>query len=177
MPSTQTQQPRAPATARLRAEESDSLCGIYAAFSELERAKGTLDKRLDLVPNGKRDLGLAKATLLRLMERIMKTVPPDKLMSLRRNMKYMRYRVYPVPPAAMPEDETIMSASDLAVLTRYAHKYACVACDRDCNQCELGKALDHTLVQCRGPKESWTWIDPTKDYTDNDAMMKGENDL
>ena len=175
MPDTHDQ-PRAQATARLQIEETDSLCGIYAAFSELERAKKTLDKRLSMIPNGKRDLGLARSTILRLMEQILATVPADKLLSLRRNMRQMRYRVYPVPPVSTPEDETIMSASDLAILTQYAHKYACIACDKDCNQCELGKALDRTLVQCRGPNESWTWIDPTKDYTDNDVMLKGENE-
>ena len=175
MPNTHDQ-PRAPATARLQIEETDSLCGIYAAFSELERAKKTLDKRLSMIPNGKRDLGLVRTTLYRLVERILATVPAEKLKSLRRNMAYMHYRVYPVKPVSPPEDETVVFASDLAVLTQYAHKYACIACDRDCNRCDLGKALDHTLVQCRGPNESWTWIDPTKAYTDNDVMPKGENE-
>ena len=178
MPSTH-EQPRAPSsttTMRLLTEESDSLCGIYAAFSELERAKATLDRRLSLIPNGKRDLGLARSTLLRLMEKILATVPVEKLTSLKRNMRYMHYRVYPVKPVSVPENETVVHSSDLSVLAQYAHQYACVGCDKDCNHCELGKALDNTLVQCRGFNESWTWIDPTKDYTDFDVMPKGEND-
>lgn len=174
MPSTQDQ-PRNPVTLRLKAEECDCICAVFASLTELEKAETVLSKRLQYVENGKQDLSTLMDSLQSLVKRILATVPADKLVSLRKNMKYMHYRVYPVKPVSLPEDETVVLATDISTITRYAHQYACIACNDDCNTCDLGRALDRTLIQCRSPNERWTWIDPSKDYTDQDAMLMKED--
>lgn len=161
---------RAPTVQRLRADETNDLFALYASLHEIDRAKQDMEKRLRSIPGGWRDVSLVRSVLSKLIDRILETVPTDKLLSLSRNMKCMSYRVYFARPVTLPHDQVIVDGDDLATLTRYAHEYSCTACDNDCNKCELGKALDHIMIQSRGHNESWSWIDCDRDYEDKDAM-------
>ena len=97
-------------------------------------------------------------------------IPLEKLLALQRNMKCMSYRIYLAKPVTLPKEDVIVKGEDLATLARYAHDYSCTACDKDCNKCELGAALDHTMIQSRGHNESWSWIDCDRDYEDKDVI-------
>lgn len=156
---------------RLYAAETDSVFALIASQMELEKAKRVMERRLRTIPGAWRDISLLCAVLSKLIDKILETVPIDKLQQLQRNMKYMSYRVYMAKPVTIPKDEVVVSGEDMEVLTRYAHEYSCIACDKDCNKCELGKALDHTMIQSRKRNESWSWINGTEDYTDSDAMQ------
>ena len=161
---------RSPTITRLRADETDSVFALSACLQEIDKAKQSMEKRLKTIPGGWRDIALVRSVLSKLIDRILETVPSDKLVSLSKNMRYMSYRVFFARPVILPRDEVVVVGEDLEVLTRYAHEYSCLACDNDCNKCELGKALDHTMIQCRKHNESWSWIDCTKDYSERDAM-------
>ena len=104
------------------------------------------------------------------IDRILETIPLEKLLALQRNMKCMSYRIYLAKPVTLPKEDVIVKGEDLATLARYAHDYSCTACDKDCNKCELGAALDHTMIQSRGHNESWSWIDCDRDYEDKDVI-------
>ena len=160
---------RAP-TMRLRASETDSLFALYASLQEIDHAKGDMEKRIRSVPGGWRDISLIRAVLSKLIDRILETIPLEKLLALQRNMKCMSYRIYLAKPVTLPKEEVIVKGEDLATLARYAHDYSCTACDKDCNKCELGAALDHTMIQSRGHNESWSWIDCDRDYEDKDVI-------
>ena len=160
---------RAP-TMRLRATETDSLFALYASLQEIDRAKADLERRIKLTQNGWRDVSMIRSVLSKLIDKILETIPREKLVSLKRNMRSMRYRIYLARPVTMPPEQIIIDGEDMATLVKYAHDYSCIACDKDCNKCELGKALDHAMIQCRGRNESWSWIDCTKDYEDKDAI-------
>ena len=162
---------RAPTLLRLRAAETTVLFAFYASLHEIDRAKKEMEKRIRLIPNGWRDINLIQSVLTRLVDQIRKTIPPDKLSSLDRNGKRMTYRVHFTPPVTLPPDELIIKGDDLDTLVRYAHDYSCTACDKDCNKCTLGKALDHTMIQCRGRNESWSWIDCGQDYEEKNAIQ------
>lgn len=161
---------RAPTVMRLRSDETNDLFALYASLHEIDRAKSSLEKRLRSIPGAWRDISLLRSVLSKLVDRILETVPPEKLVSISRNMRCMTYRVYLSRPVTIPHDEVLVDGEDLEVLTRYAHGYTCVGCDKDCNKCELGKALDHVMIQCRGYHESWSWIDCDRDYDDKDVM-------
>lgn len=161
---------RAPAPLRLRSSETDALFALYASLQEIDHAKSEMEKRLRSIPGGWRDISLIRSVLSKLIDRILETVPLEKLVSLNRNMRHMTYRVYFAPPVTIPPDEVIVKGDDLAVLIRYAHSFSCTACDNDCNKCALGKALDHTMVQSRGCHESWSWIDCDREYEEKDVM-------
>ena len=161
---------RSPTITRLRADETDSVFALYACLQEIDKAKKSMEKRFRTIPGGWRDISMLRSVLSKLIDRILETVPSDKLVSLSKNMRYMSYRVYFVRPVTLPHDEVVVTGDDLATLTQYAHEYSCTACDKDCNKCELGKALDHVMIQCRKHNESWSWIDCTRDYDEKDAM-------
>lgn len=158
-------------TMRLRASETNALFTLYASLQEIDHAKDEMEKRLRAIPYGWRDISLIRSVLSKLIDQILETVPIEKLVSLSRNMRCMSYRVYFAPPVtAPPPDEVIVKAEDLAALAKYAHECTCIACDKNCNKCELGAALDHTLIQSRRRNESWSWIDCDQDYEDKDAI-------
>ena len=165
-------------TLRLRAEEMDDLFALHASLDQFARARADMEKRLKLIPNGKRDMAMIMAVLDKLIDKIMKTIPPEKHSTLKRNMRRMCYQIYLAHPAVRHPEEIILSGPDLEVLTRYSHGYACLGCDKDCNKCELGKALDHVMIQCRRHNESWSLIDCKQQLTDMNAISVegGRND-
>ena len=165
-------------TLRLRAEEVDDLFALHACLDQFDRARADMEKRPNLIPNGKRDMAMITAVLDKLIDKIMDTIPPEKRDSLKRNMRRMCYQIYLAHPAVRHPEEIILTGPDLEVLTRYSHSYACLGCDKDCNKCELGKALDHAMIQCRRHNESWSLIDCKQQLTDTNAISieGGRND-
>ena len=157
-------------TMRLRSEETNDLFALCASLDQFDRAQTDMQKRLSAIPYGKRDMAMLQSVLSKLIDRIIDTIPTDKRDSLMRNMRRMCYRIYLSRPAAIPPEEVILSGTDMEVLTRYAHGYACLGCDNDCNKCELGKALDHVMIQCRGHNESWSLIDCKNELSDTNAV-------
>ncbi len=161
---------RSLAVTRLRADETSSLLALYASLQEIDTAKENMEKRLRTIPGGWRDISLVRTVLSKLIDRLLGTVPIEKLQSISRNMRCMTYRIHFVRPVTLPPDEAIVNGDDLETLIRCAHNFYCVACDKDCNKCNLGKALDHTMIQCRKHNESWSWIDCETDYDDEDVI-------
>lgn len=164
-------------TPRLRAEEMNDLFALHASLDQFDRARRDMDQRLKLVSYGKRDMAMIRAVLDTLIDRIMETIPPEKRESLKRNMRRMCYQIYLAHPAVRNPEEIIISGPDMEVLTRYAHGYACMGCDKDCNKCELGATLDHVMIQCRRHDESWSLINCREELTDRNAIkVEGGND-
>lgn len=149
---------RAPTITRLHSAEVNGMYMLYAAWHDFSQIKQMLEKRLRTIPGGWRDFSLVVSVMSKLIDKLLQTIPQDKLISMSRNMKHMSYRVYLVRPVTPPEDEIVVDADDLAALAKYSHQYACLACNGNCDKCSLGKALDHTMVQSRERGESWAWI-------------------
>ena len=161
---------RSPTVQRLRGAELESLFALLAGMKEIQAAKESMENRFRSIPGGYRDISMIYAVLSKLIDKLLETVPDDKRQSLRRNAKYMVYRVYPAKPVSLPGDEAVVYAKDLSVLAKTAHDYACTACDNDCNKCEIGQALDRIMVQCRARKESWSDIDGIGDYKGGEPL-------
>jgi len=152
---------------RLRAHEVDAIFGMYAALHELEAFEEAAPGR---IPPGDTRLEQCHDLIEGLLYDVLLTVPQDKLEQLRRQLHHMRYRVYLAPPVSVPDDQILVTGADMITLAEYAHEYSCTACEQNCNQCRLGKALDAIMIQCRGKGESWSFIDPAKEYTEKDVI-------
>lgn len=162
---------KSPPLMRLRSEETDYIYSLYAALQEIDNAKRDMERRFRAIPGGWRDISMLSAVLTRLMEKVIATIPPEKRMALHRNARHMTYRVYLVPPVTgLPPDEVVVKGDDLNALLKTAHSWNCFACDKNCNQCDLGKAFDHVMIQCRKRNESWAQIDMEADTKEDDLQ-------
>ena len=161
---------------RLRSDETESMFALFAGLQELEKAMASMERRLRSIPNGWRDIRMLWSVQTKLIDKLMLTVPPEKLSSLKRNLRHMCYRIYMYHPVDVPDDEVVVADDDLKALTEYAHGYACLACENNCNTCKLGKALDHVMIQTRKYDERWSWIDCETDYTDAQAIPVKDGD-
>ena len=161
---------RLPTIQRLRGTELESLYSLLASLKEIRNAREAMESRLRSIPNGLRDISMLWAVLSKLIDKLIETIPADKRLSLTRNARHMVYRVYAVKPVSLPHDMAFIATNDLSALAKAAHDYACTACDNDCNKCDLGKALDHIMVQCRARNESWSWISGVGDYKGGEPL-------
>ncbi len=116
---------------------------------------------------------MVRTMLANLVQQIIRTIPAEKRLSLSRNMRNMYYKVYFVRPVnGTGPEEVIVDEKDLYLLTDKAHAWNCALCEQDCNRCDLGRALDHVMTQCRGKKERWADIDIHDEWTDRKAGGK-----
>ena len=156
---------------RLHSDEAASLFGLFAASQEIKSAMERLEKRIKLIPDALEDLSTVHAKLDTLLQRLLETIPTEKLLALKRNMQHMAFRVYMVKPVSVPRDVSLIDVDDLTTIIRSAHDFRCIACDSDCNRCDLGKALDRTMVQTRKKNESWSYVDIDKEYDEKDVVL------
>ena len=166
MPDTKDQLP----IERLHSEEVTGLYSLFAISQELINVRKRLEKRLRRIPNAWRDIAMLQTVTDKVLMRVLETMPTEKLAALRRNMKHMAYRIYLTKPLQIPEDECLINAHNLTTLLKSAHEYRCVACDNNCNTCDLGKTMDQIMVQTRKRGESWSWIDIDREYDDKDVI-------
>lgn len=147
---------------RLRRGEMDGLFALFATLQEIEKVKGDMKERLKVVPNGLRDIRLVEVTLTRLLTDLTKTVPLEKLLSIRRMLPNMRYKVsYYGSISQMQDNATAISVKDLTTLCKMCHSWQCVLCDDDCDHCKhgLAKVFDHVLKVDREKGQSYSSMD------------------
>jgi hypothetical protein len=143
---------------------------LFAALSEFKEARSILASRLKDIPGGTRDMAMLHAVLGKLIDKIILTIPVEKRVSMAHNMQLMFYQVYQTKPVSTPtKGSVVVDKNDFKTLLDIAHYWSCGACDKDCNKCDLGKALDHSMYQCRGKRESWSNIDLAEEWTDEKA--------
>lgn len=118
-----------PERQHLRPQEREELFRWMAALSIVKERE--LDPRFRQGKNGARDLGLLRATLDRLVEQLLDTVPLEELVSVRANAKALRCTVgvRPVRDSQLQEYGRFVSYEQLDVLIK--------ACDDHCLMCSL----------------------------------------
>lgn len=155
-----------PPTIRARQAEVEELFAFFAVLQEIEKAKVDMRARLKAVPNGWRDIRMIETVLRSLIDRLLLTLPGEKLLSIKRVLPRMSYKVYfnrAVVPTRDDSDATIISMDDLDEIVKTAHGNRCICCDDNCNQCALGKAFDHIFVKHRARNESWSYLNIAED--------------
>lgn len=132
---------------RANGRDIDAMIGFHAAMTEIEESGKILERRFRAVPNGWRDYRLMRTLLDKLTDQTLDTYPFEKLVTLRRMLPRVRFKITVGPQATsnVHENETLLSYDDLDTLTTFAREQCKMCIDWDCDRCKLGKTLDHVL--------------------------------
>lgn len=132
---------------------------MFAAINELEKAQDAMENRIRAVPNGCRDIKMICSRLDRLVNDLCQTYPLEKLVSIRRMLPHMKYKVQcGVAASNLKEDENLIASDDLDTITIYAHEQCKLCIDQDCSKCKLGRTFDRIFMHDRD-YGSWAHVD------------------
>lgn len=159
---------------KTRQEETDSIVFMKCAVKRFEEAQEVMGKRLHMVKNGWRDIRMVTSVLNSLFERIIDTIPPEKVDTLSMMMPDTRVRITYTRQIGKSQDDVIgIRQKDLDLLTAVAHDGVCKLCDGNCDRCDLGKVFDRFLFTERDKGESYTFMDMGNGY-DVKGIRKGK---
>lgn len=147
-------------TMRSHPEEIDAMVALFAAQNEIYRGLETMEKRIRSIKNGYRDYKLVMNRVDALVGLLLASFQDAKLFSLVDMIRHTGYKVFFNAYAAAKEDSSlsVVKMENLDVLISAAHEY-CKMCDKNCDKCKLGKALDGMIGNERQKGESWSMID------------------
>ena len=90
---------------RLTASDRESLIRLNVAYEILDTEGKQLNRRFRAINGGNRDLGMLKAKIQKLMEKVIDTIPDDQLMTYIRSLKMASYTVGIKKPGPMGRNE------------------------------------------------------------------------
>lgn len=132
---------------RLSASDRESLMRLNVAFEILETEGDQLARRLRVIKDGKRDYGLIKHRINKLMECMIETIPEDQIMTYVRSLKMTSYTIGIKKPGPMGRNEKDygmwLSYEVINALLNGCHDH-CMMCSEDKAErraCKLRKAL------------------------------------
>ena len=145
---------------RANSKDLDRIFALFAAAQEVRMAEEQMENRFRAIPGGWRDLRLIRTLLDKLTTNLVSTLQSEKLVSMKRMLPRMKFRVICGTEATrVQEDEVILAMKDMDTLTHYAHEGWCKLCSEpDCRACPLAKTLDSVLTFDRNGC-SWGAID------------------
>lgn len=133
---------------KLTASEREALIRLNIALEILDTEGQHIDRRIRQISGGKRDMGLLKSKINRLMEAVVDTIPDDQLMTYIRSLKMASYTVGIKKPGHMGRNEKDygmwLSYEIINALLSGCHDH-CIMCPADKAQrraCKLRKALE-----------------------------------
>jgi len=130
----------------LSSREYVALCCLMGTLHALTQNKEELKDRLHLFNGGWRDIQLAASALDRTFNRLLETIPLKKLLSIRREMRYMVCETKLNPAAKNPAGDEIFITNDvLRGLVNRAIAMDCTFCEKsasECRRCELFKDVE-----------------------------------
>lgn len=134
---------------RLTASERDAVLRLCAAMAILGSEPDKIKQRLSDMPFAKRDVGLIRKNISKMIEHIVLSVPVSQLNSLKRDIHNTTYSVSPRKLSATDtanEKNAFMSLSYDTIYTLLEGVHdKCLMCDLDKGQrraCKLRKAID-----------------------------------
>lgn len=149
-----------PTIIRANNEDITSAFGLIAGLQEIKIAiNSRFAQRFKAVPNGWRNAKMIYSVMNNLLDDVLLTFPPEKLVSMQRMMPHMKFKLYCGASASkMEDDKLVLLEKDLDVLMEYAHEQCKLCFDQDCKRCRLGKVLDGVCAYDRD-ESSWANID------------------
>ena len=158
-PTKNTTQPKELPIIRANREHINALFGLFAAVQEMEKAQNAMENRFRAVPNGWRDIRMLQKRLDSLISDLCNTYPLEKLVSIRRMLPHMKYKVQcGVAASNLREDENLIASDDLDTISIYAHEQCKLCIDQDCSRCRLGRTFDRIFMYDRD-EGSWANVD------------------
>lgn len=133
---------------RLTASERDAMLRMNVALEILDVEAAKLKSRLKDVPYAARDIGMMKATIMKLITALNDTIPDDQILHWAKMLKNATYYVGVRDPNAKNRNEGEygywLSVKTIHTLLDGLHD-KCMVCDLDKGQrraCPLRKAID-----------------------------------
>ena len=134
---------------RMNASEQTAIKQLAIALTILQ--DHDLDKRLEGIKFGKRDMGNLRSTIQRVFEGLMATVPLEQALQLRKIMQTLRFSIgVPKPINRRDDDYGLWVSMHTANTLANAALEQCMLCECNENQrrrCEIRKALDELPIQ------------------------------
>ena len=133
---------------RMNASEQIAIKQLAIALTILQ--DHDLDKRLEGIKYGKRDMGNLRSTIQRVFEGLMATVPLEQALQLRKTMQTLKFSIGVPKPINRRDDEYGMWVSMHATNTlANAALEQCMLCEcseKEMRACEIRKALDELPI-------------------------------
>lgn len=141
---------------RCSQDELQQVFEYIAAINSLDATISVMSDRLDLIPDSKQTLDRITDEGCDLLTEILKTLPDEKVQTIRKMRKAVRYKIYFTPHAAVDKDMMYIADKDVTELCQAAHEQCKLCLDYNCKQCKYGKLFDRILNIDRG---SGCWAD------------------
>lgn len=140
-----------------RQQEVDAYNDLNAALSSILYAKEPIRRRVQLIPNGWRDLCMIAKRLEKLSGDLICTFEQQKRLQIYKTAKYARLKYIVAPEAARDPETHLILSEDLGMIIHAAmeHCKICMGTDAQCKKCQLGRALDRTSYVSREGKGWW----------------------
>lgn len=133
---------------RLTASDRESLIRLKIAYEILATEGEHLGRRFRAIDGGMRDLGMLKAKITKVMERVIDTIPDDQMMTYIRSLKMASYTIGIKRPGIMgrnTKDYGMWLSYDIInALLAGCHDH-CMMCPSDKAErraCKLRRALE-----------------------------------
>ena len=138
---------------KLSGREYSAILSLFAAISHYEELFPMLSKRAEMVPGTDEMMKECSRMTGEIIDRILGTVPPEKLLQLKEDINHVKLYVRVEPPGCVP---SISSKSFSYIQTRtlnelLAHivEHECMLCDKtaeEAKKCDVRRMIDTALV-------------------------------
>ena len=163
----------------LTGREYYALRALFGVISGFASSLGYLEKRAKGVKNLWRDLRLVQAVAEKSLDRVLLTVPADKLMHIHKDLKNIKIsidvqRETPTLPQKKEDTYCYVPEQSIDLLIQSTLEWQCFSCEkskRECKRCDIKKALDK-IVPYEVPENKVT--DACKYSGLNYDMWKGK---
>lgn len=140
-------------TRKLTGREYSAMLSLFSAVSHYKELFPFLRKRAAMVEGTEEMMDEAERVTDGIIDRLLSTIPPEKLMQMRADMKHVKLYIRVEPPGCVPSiDMTSFSyvpTRTLNTLLCYVMEHECMLCDKtpvEARHCEFLKIFDNALV-------------------------------
>lgn len=127
--------------------EYQAIRALFGSQNSLINAQKDLENRIRVIPDGWRDFRLVYSVLEKLLTKLLRTVPSQKLLSMKRELKdtYCEVKVKGAAGQTLEGDLLrVVPQQDLETVVNAAMDFRCFACDRcDYKKCRLYQAINN----------------------------------
>ena len=140
-------------TKKLSGREYSAILSLFSAVSHYTELYPMLRKRAEMVPGTTELMEQVSEGTSEVIDRILGTVPPEKLRQLQADIKHVKLYIKVEPPGCVPTiDMTSYSyvpTKALNALLAHVMENECLVCDKtpeEARKCEYRRLIEKTLV-------------------------------
>lgn len=136
---------------RINAKDRETMVNLCAVECLMQCEADQFKLFSKRIPNGWRDYRMIQATLNRMTANMLATVPPDQLSTILKHTQNAIVKVAIKGINSKPEDDWVISRTDLSLLINAAIDGKCLMCTNTTGQgCWLRRLVEETPVDIVG---------------------------